>query len=286
MIFSEGWCVILKITALLDNKPSEHKELISEHGLSLYVEYKDKKILFDFGAGDVILFNSDRLDIDLAEADYMVCSHAHYDHATGFKDLLYAGIKPEALITGKGFWNDKYAFDGVKYTYLGTGFTAKTLEEFGVKHEVCEEGIKELFEGCYVVTDFERTHDFETIPGRFVIRHEDGSFIKDDFSDEVCLVFDTEKGLVVLVGCSHPGILNMLKTIQKRLNKKIYTFIGGSHLVEADEERLKTTISEMKEMGIELTAFSHCSGSRVNEMLAENKEIESTHLATGDVMYI
>lgn len=278
--------MLLKITTLLDNLMSEHKALVAEHGLSLYIEWNDKKILFDFGASDAPLYNAEKIGVKLNNVDFMVCSHAHYDHATGFKDLLYTGIIPDSLYTGCDFWCEKYAFDGIKYTYLGTGFDKSVLNEFSVEHIECDEDVKKLFDGCYIVTNFNRRYDFETIPKRFVRKMTDNKFERDLFKDEVCLVFDTEKGLVVVVGCSHPGILNMLSTISERFGKKIYAVIGGSHLVEADEKRINTSIEEMTKMGVELTAFSHCSGSLINELLAKTDALKNTHMATGDVLVI
>ncbi|MEG1502156.1 MAG: MBL fold metallo-hydrolase [Synergistaceae bacterium] len=277
---------MLRITMLLENHMSEHKSLRAEHGLSMYIEYNSKKILFDFGASDAIQANAQKLGINLCEVDCAVCSHAHYDHAAGLQFLLNSGIVPPRLIIGDGFWNKKFAYDGIKYTYLGAGYDSVALEHFNLKCDVLSEDMEKLYPGCYIFTNFNRIYDFEKIPERFVIESNEGIFKRDAFVDEIALVFDTHKGLVVLVGCSHPGILNMLSTIIKRLNRKIYAVIGGSHLLEADVERINISIDVMKRMGIEITAFSHCSGELVNQLLEVHPEIKNTHLSTGDVLII
>lgn len=82
----------------------------------------------------------------------------------------------------------------------------------GIEHRVCEECIT-LAKGCYVVGGFERKYEFEKPPARFVRQTPEG-MVQDDFPDEVCLVLEHTKGLVVIVGCGHPGILNMLETIK------------------------------------------------------------------------
>lgn len=271
----------LKITVLMDDKGSEQLALINEHGLSMWVEYNGVKLLFDFGSTSHPLCNAEKLGIDISSADYMLCSHAHYDHAGGFIDIMKLGIAKK-LITGKCFWEEKYGFNGVKYTYLGTGFTKDDLKKYGIEHIECAD-ILEIVPGCYVLGSFKRRFDFEKIPQRFVKRAADG-FVSDSFDDEICLAFDTAKGLVVLVGCSHPGILNILTDVHDRLGKNIAAVFGGTHLMEADDERIAFTLAEMKKLGVGINGFSHCSGHAVHAAMDKDSTIKACHLATGDVI--
>lgn len=272
---------MLKITTLIDNKSSENHNLDVEHGLAFLIETESAKLLFDFGASDLILANADEMNIDLSAVDIAVCSHAHYDHGNGFPSVIKKSpIK--RLITGNGFFEPKYGFDGVKYTYLGINFDEKFLEDNKITHEVCD-GVLEIAKGCYVVEGFERKNSFETIQPRFVKKTSDG-FIKDDFSDEVCMVLESEKGLVVAVGCSHPGIINMLESISRRFDKPIYAVLGGTHLVEADEERILNSVDTMKRMGVEVLGLSHCSGDLVYKVIASDQDIINCGLCVGDVI--
>lgn len=267
----------------MDDKGSEQLALTSEHGLSMWVEYNDTKLLFDFGSTSAPINNAEKLGIDISNADYMLCSHAHYDHAGGFIEVMNNGLA-QSLITGKGFFEEKYGFNGVKYTYLGTGFTKEDLQKHGIKHTECADML-ELVPGCYVLSNFERKYDFEKIPERFVKKTEEG-FVKDRFTDEICLAFDTKDGLVVLVGCSHPGILNILSSVGSRLGKRIAAVFGGTHLMEADNQRIAFTLAEMKKLGVGIYGFSHCSGNPVHEAMAKDPSIKACHLATGDVLII
>ena len=265
----------------MDDKGSEQLALINEHGLSMWIEYNGTKLLFDFGSTSHPLFNAEKLGIDVSTADFMLCSHAHYDHAGGFIDIMKRGIA-KRLITGKGFWEEKYGFDGVKYTYLGAGFTKADLDRNGVEHIECSD-ILEIVPGCFVLGSFKRRFEFEKIPQRFVKRAADG-FVRDSFDDEICLAFDTDKGLVALVGCSHPGILNILTDVRERLGKNIAAVFGGTHLMEADDERIVFTLAEMKKLGVGINGFSHCSGHAVHEAMERDAAIKACHLATGDVI--
>ena len=78
----------------------------------------------------------------------------------------------------------------------------------------------------------------------------------DDFPDEICLVIEDDRGLIVIAGCSHPGILNMIETVRSRFGRPVYAIFGGSHLVEADEERLAQTTTVLRDMGISLAGFT------------------------------
>ena len=109
-------------------------------------------------------------------------------------------------------------------------------------------------------------------------------YTKDSFTDEIAVALDTEKGLVVIVGCSHPGIMNILKTIEKRSGKKICGIVGGTHLMEADEERLEKTIADLKEMNINFIAVSHCTGEDNLEIIKENFGEKFIFNCTGNVI--
>ena len=128
---------IIKIVTVMDNLAGEQKAMKAEHGLSFYVETGDMRILFDFGAGRHALENALRLGIRPEQADIAVGSHGHYDHAAGYRDFVAAGLSCP-LVTGNGFFEEKYARNGLKATYLGTGFDSLFLEEHGIRHMVCD----------------------------------------------------------------------------------------------------------------------------------------------------
>ncbi len=172
----------------------------------------------------------------------------------------------------------------MKATYLGCGFDEAWMQKWGLEHRVCD-GFLELEPGCYLVGNFERTHDFEKIPDRFVLRRG-GQWEKGFFSDEICMVLDGAEGQTVIVGCSHPGILNILTTVQKRFGKPIRAVFGGTHLVEADAGRIRITLEKMKQMGVGLIGFNHCSGEQLQQIMDQEKELKHCYLGAGDCIYL
>lgn len=271
---------MVRITTLMDNKPSEHKALISKHGLSLLVETPSGNILFDCGSDQDIIHNAKLLGIDITQIDNFAGSHGHYDHIGGFLDLLDNGYKGR-FYSGKGFFDRKLAVDQGKYTYLGVHFNKDTLQNNSINYTECKD-ILEIFKDCYVITNFPRIYSFEEPPARFV-KEIDGEIQRDLFEDEICLVIKTEKGLVVVVGCSHPGILNMLCYVYEKFNQPIYAVLGGTHLVEADDERINITLDKLTEMGIKFIGLSHCSGDRVQDIM-ESRNMKNCHMTIGSVV--
>lgn len=273
---------MVRVTALMDNKGSENKALIHEHGLSFLIERPDCRILFDCGAGGHPWDNAYRLGRGLEGLDAVVLSHSHYDHAAGYRDLLDRGLGSRLLYTGPHFFEPKFAFDGVLYTDLSVGFDEAFLRRHGVERRVVTD-VTEIAPGIHLICGFPRTHDFETIPSRFVRLTENG-FVPDDFADELCLAMETGGGLVVLVGCSHPGILNMMDRVHRSLGKPISAVYGGTHLNEADDSRIDATIAELRAMGLETLGLSHCSGDRAEERLCCG-DAKGGHMAAGDCVF-
>lgn len=272
------------IRTLLENNLSRNRALTAEHGLSFLVETGDKRILFDCSAGKAARKNAEKMHVSLKDVDYVILSHSHYDHAGGYPDMVSHGVRAP-LVTGPQFFEEKYARDGEKYVYLGCGFGPELLEKKKIEHLVCE-GILPLFEGCYVVGGFERNHAFEEPPARFV-RQTAAGMVEDAFPDEVCLVIEDPKGLIVIAGCSHPGILNMIDTVRNRFDRPVYAVFGGSHLVEADEARLHDTLDMLEKMGIGMAGFNHCTGDAAQErMRAGASGTVYTHLKTGDCIFM
>lgn len=275
---------MLRVTALMDNKPSGQKALIHEHGLSYLMEGRGYRFLFDCGAGPNPIENAHHLGRSLRDLDAVVLSHSHYDHAGGYRYLLEQGGGSDVLYTGPGFFAPKFAVDGWKYTDLSAGFDRAFLEAHGVTHREVRD-VMELFPGVYLIGNFPRRNAFETIPPRFVRLTEKG-FEADDFGDEICVAVDLGGKLALFVGCAHPGILNMAQRVGQALNLPIYAIFGGTHLVEADRERVEQTVQQLREMGLELFGLGHCTGNEAECLIRQNPDLKSCHLGAGDCVFL
>lgn len=274
---------MIRITALMDNKPSAHRALTARHGLSYHIACRGRQLLFDCGSGPEFLDNARRLDIDLGDLDGVILSHSHYDHAGGYRFLLEAGLGCGALYTGPGFFLPKYAQAEGKYTYLGCGFSPVFLQQRNICHQTVT-GLQSIGPGIWLLSGFPRLHPLETVPRRFV-RLEQQGMEPDDFADEVCLILQVDGGLVLLVGCSHPGILNMADQVRRLLGQPIRAIYGGTHLSEAGPERIEATVDGLHQMGVAVLGLSHCSGDAAEAALQARRDTTACHLGVGDVVF-
>ena len=273
----------LKITTLIENLPDAGENLQFEHGFSVFIEAEGKRILFDTGQSGAFVKNAKMLGIDLSTVDMLVLSHGHYDHTGGVPEFLSVCKKKLPVYVGKEFFSPKYKLleDGT-WKYNGNPFENSLLSTKNVVHFV-EEDVILLSESLYLFKNFARVNDFETVNPKFFIKKEDG-FEQDLFPDEIALGIKTEHGLVLLVGCSHVGIVNILEHVKKHLRLPVAAVIGGTHLVEAGEKRLKETVTAIKAHGVKTIAVSHCTGEAGMALLQKEFPEGFVLNNTGNVM--
>ncbi|MBK5241202.1 MBL fold metallo-hydrolase [Clostridium sp.] len=274
----------LKITTLIEDNSSADIKLYNEHGLSLYMEIDGMKILFDTGKSGDFIKNAETLNIDLNKLDYVMMSHGHYDHSGGFRKLVEETSNSYKLIVGEDFFNEKYGtIEGDNYKYLGNSFEKGYIHKNNIAIKYIKQDIFYITENIMVFANFKRNNDFELPNKRFQIK-QDEKYILDDFYDEIVLVLKGKRGLFVVVGCSHVGIVNILETIIERTGLPIYGIIGGTHLVEADEQRLNKTIDFLKEKDIKIIGVSHCTGEKAAEEIKRQFGERFLYNNTGNII--
>ena len=241
----------MKIRCLIENK--ETPFLLFEHGLSLLIELNNKKILFDTGKTNSFLSNAKKLNNDMHNIDYLVLSHAHYDHTGGVIDFIKEYNYKNNIYLGTEFKANKYSLEDNNYIYKGIPF--KMDELINIKYV---DNMLNIDNDITLFNNFIENNNFEHISSKFYILDKD--YKKDYFKDEVVLTIDTPLGLVLIVGCSHAGICNIVSEVKKRLNKPIRGIIGGFHLSKENDEYALKIINELKKHELEFIIPIHCSG--------------------------
>ncbi len=274
--------MMLRITVLLENHLSSNRSLSAAHGLSLLVEDGRSRVLFDCGPDDHFMRNAHRLGIDLSALDAAVISHSHYDHAGGMRDFIEAGYRPGCIAVGTGFSDRKLSRHGSAYADLSAGWDEAFASSAGIP--VIQVGKDmDIAPSMRIVTGFGKGNGFEVIPERFV-KETDGGIIADMFNDEIALLVQSSKGNVLIVGCSHPGIVGIVETVKERYGS-IHALIGGTHLAECSPKRIGMTLAALEESGIALFGLCHCTGNPALEE-AERRGIPVTDLGCGDTIII
>ncbi len=250
--------------------------LVAEHGLSLLVTVqqgtKGHTILFDTGYSQIgVPHNIALLGIDLQGIEAIVLSHAHMDH-TGSLHRILEGIQgPVTLVVHPdAFYYPRYIErdDGKRQRFPRTLSRDDLARE---KVEILENknAILMAGNGIMVTGQVERTTGFEKgLPGALLER--DGKMEPDPISDDQALVVKLkEKGLVVISGCSHSGIVNTILHAQKLTGlRKVHAVLGGFHLTgPAFEPIIEKTISELKKVAPEVIVPMHCTGWKAIQRL-------------------
>jgi 7,8-dihydropterin-6-yl-methyl-4-(beta-D-ribofuranosyl)aminobenzene 5'-phosphate synthase len=251
--------------------------LLAEHGLSLLVNVRIKEethsIVLDAGYTNVAVpYNLEYLGLTLEDVEAVVLSHGHMDHVGALKEIIdLAGSGTKLIIHPDAFLPRSIQFPSDQRVRFPAFPSLDTLKEWGA--DVMEnKGPLLLGQKSILVTgEVPRTTSFEKgMPGALIKRN--GKFISDTFKDDQSLVINLGlKGLVVISGCAHSGIMNsVLYASQLTGQKKIYAVIGGFHLSGAVMEPLiEPTIKEMKKMNLQLISPMHCTGFKATTRFAE-----------------
>jgi len=250
----------IRITTLVENTASG-AGLLAEHGLSFWIEYGDKRILFDTGQSDILIKNAKVLGIDLAETDAIVLSHGHYDHTGGLASVLNIAEKAKIYLHPAAT-EPKFSkkFSGAKL--IGMSDSAKKAIQG--RDVIWTATPAQLFPGIKVTGQVAHINNFEDVGGAFFL--DENCQKSDKLLDDQSLFIESAKGLIVVFGCAHSGVVNTLDYIRKSTGQnKIYAVIGGMHLANASQIRIANTIDAFKKYEIQKIVPLHCTGQSAVE---------------------
>jgi 7,8-dihydropterin-6-yl-methyl-4-(beta-D-ribofuranosyl)aminobenzene 5'-phosphate synthase len=235
-----------------------------EHGLSAFIETDQGNYLFDTGSGRSIVPNSLTLNKDLRSIRKIFLSHGHYDHTGGLSEVLKVKGKVDVHAHPHVFL-DRIAVlkEGDKETqrFIGIRYKRRYLESLG-GHFILNTDFTEVEKGLFLTGEVPRQTAFEK-PDPRLFTEMDGKTTHDLFLDDQSLILDTDKGIVLILGCAHAGMINIIHHVISKMGKdNFHAILGGTHLDFLTPEQLEQSIRSLKERNIDKIGVSHCTGMR------------------------
>ncbi len=244
----------MELTVLVDNNTRLGNCLVSEHGLSFYIEDGDLKMLFDCGASDAFIKNAYKMGLDLEALTDIVLSHSHFDHVGGF-------LRLQSLYK--------------KFCYIGLKLTSKNIiahpdvfnEELMIKSDnnegndsnfhLSKDKLDKFFNLTLTKKPIQLTPRLIYL-GEIPIKHGE---VKDDYSpDETALAYKSEEGLVVISGCSHSGVENIIEHAKSVTGEtRVNTLVGGLYLVNRSGDEINALGRYLQEQGVKRIYPCHCT---------------------------
>ncbi|MBN2644590.1 MAG: MBL fold metallo-hydrolase [Desulfuromonadaceae bacterium] len=256
------------VTILCENSVGRAIPAIGEHGFACLVETPATRLLVDSGQGLGIERNARVLGKDLREVDQIVISHGHYDHAGGL-DLVLAQTGPIDVYAHPQIFVPRYHRTDHALRFIGIPKRQQVFEALGARFCWTPQ-FQQIAEGVYVTGEVERRTDYEKGEPSLVVKGDDGAFTADPFVDDMAVVVRSSRGLVVVLGCAHAGMINTLLHVQKHLpGEPIHAVVGGTHLGPASPDQFERTVADLERFGIEKIGVSHCTGQARAAQLRE-----------------
>ena len=250
----------LKVSVLVENTVGVSTGVVAEWGLAMLLDFGDECILLDTGEQGNIVKNAKAQGIDLGQVDKLVLSHGHYDHTGGLmaflkdKGPISVYAHPEVFM---GHYSQRSSASSPRY--IGVPYCLEQLESVGANFIWQREPVK-IRTDLWLSGEIPRFTDFEQIDNALVNK-EGLQFVQDQIPDDLSLFYESEKGLVILFGCAHAGLVNIVEHAKKVTGiDKVRAIVGGTHLGPASPEQKEETIDYLKKLNLEVLAPNHCTG--------------------------
>jgi 7,8-dihydropterin-6-yl-methyl-4-(beta-D-ribofuranosyl)aminobenzene 5'-phosphate synthase len=265
-------------------------DALGEWGFAALVEVDGHRILFDTGAkSDVVSKNAKTLKVDLTNVPDVVLSHWHNDHVGGFMTLRreVAAKTPTALAR-------THVGEGIFQPRTGTPPGVELNPMIRIKADYEESGgafvvhgkPAQLFPGVWLTGPVPRKHPERNWSGRAQMKTTDESvnWVEDTIPDDMALVVDTPLGLVIVTGCGHAGVINIIEHVRASIRPaRVHALIGGIHLFTASEQTLGWTAEKLREFGVQNFIGAHCTGLETVYRFRRDLGLDRAHCVVGAV---
>ncbi|MDO3379979.1 MBL fold metallo-hydrolase [Geoalkalibacter halelectricus] len=262
----------LRLTILCENTVGRPIAAVGEHGFACLIESGRDMYLFDTGQGLGLVRNARALKKDLTRVSKVILSHGHYDHTGGLPDLLTL-TGPIEVIAHPGIFAERYWSGLGPRRYIGIPHRRPYLQSLGCRFRF-ETDFSALAPGIWITGEVPRRHPLEKGDANMVSVDAQGRETTDALMDDLSLVIDSPRGLILVLGCAHAGLINILHHVREKTGRdRFHAVVGGTHLMAADDAQFEDTVRALEEFGVEKIAAGHCTGlARAAQLHARLKE--------------
>jgi 7,8-dihydropterin-6-yl-methyl-4-(beta-D-ribofuranosyl)aminobenzene 5'-phosphate synthase len=240
----------MKIITLIENVVTSPK-LVAEHGLSLYIETPNKKILFDTGQSGLFLQNADILKINIEDIDSLILSHGHYDHTGGLYPFLERNSKAK-VYAKKDIFTPKYHGHN---RFIGTPRNESLLKD----RLIYVDDMTEIDENVFIMPNINIFNSGDT-HFRGLNTKVNNEFVPDEFNDELFIVIKQQEQINIITACSHRGITNICTTATERFKLPVGLILGGFHLKDCSTEQYVNITHYFRMLQPRSIGACHCTG--------------------------
>ena len=272
---------MIPIKVILENN-KEKDNLKKRHGLAIYIDYKEHKILLDVGPDGSFIHNAREMGEDISKVDTVVLSHSHIDHVGGLNSFVEVNNDAKIFLMDKKTNRYYTKFLGFLKIPIGLKCNDETLKRIT---EVNDD--TEISKGIYFIKNKNNTL-FKSEMNRALLKKYNNKFIEDDFDHEGILVLEDDNELVVFCSCSHNGVSNIIESVKQKFpGKKIRSFIGGMHLYNPVSRKVEAE-SRIDKFSQELLSYDnimfytgHCTGKKPFALLKSKLGDRIKNIETG-----
>jgi 7,8-dihydropterin-6-yl-methyl-4-(beta-D-ribofuranosyl)aminobenzene 5'-phosphate synthase len=261
---------MIRLRAVVEDTALPGSNFRAEHGMSWHIETPGGHVLFDTGqSGDVLLHNAALLGIDWMRLDALALSHAHYDHTGGLRHIFARARPMIPLHAHPDLIRPRYAEVDGEFREVGLSITRDELAACADLRLSADP--VEIVPGVWTTGEIVDRPYFEGRGPSHQITTGDGTgWLPDPYRDDFSLVLHIDNGLVVLLGCGHAGLLNILAHVKQHFTGKISAIAGGMHLTSANEDMLAQAVGELRtRYGSPRLYPCHCTGEKAVSALAQ-----------------
>ncbi|TCK92687.1 7,8-dihydropterin-6-yl-methyl-4-(beta-D-ribofuranosyl)aminobenzene 5'-phosphate synthase [Natranaerovirga hydrolytica] len=275
----------MKVITLLENRTIS-KEYKCKHGLSLYIETSNHKILFDTGTDDSFVQNACKLGVNLEDIDIAVISHGHYDHGGGLEAFLKCNSKAKIYIQKSAF--DKHLIKLFKVVKYNIGLNKKLIDNN--RFEFVDNMIK-IDNELVLLGNVQGDKLIPKGNDKLLKENRQGLVVQDDFEHEISLLINDQGKYSLFCGCAHKGIVNIIERTKDIIDNELNTVIGGFHLMgmnikKSESKKFLDDLSSMLIINnIDKYYTCHCTGEQAYSYLSQKMK-NLDELKTGKVIEI